>query len=112
MRQATAPTGGYLLSTKGRLGRRLIQLYAGLVLYGASSALLVEAGLGRDGAGGDVLELTERDGRPGDGDDERDGGGDGGRADVAAAALAGDDAVGQQVDAVHAASSALVAACS
>jgi uncharacterized membrane protein YczE len=46
MRQATAPTGGYLLSTKGRLGRRLIQLYAGLVLYGASSALLVEAGLG------------------------------------------------------------------
>ncbi|MYX29298.1 hypothetical protein GTY75_22120 [Streptomyces sp. SID8381] len=29
-----------------RLGRRLIQLYAGLVLYGASSGLLVEAGLG------------------------------------------------------------------
>lgn len=29
-----------------RLGRRLIQLYAGLVLYGASSALLVKAGLG------------------------------------------------------------------
>ncbi|MGY6021133.1 membrane protein YczE [Streptomyces spinosirectus] len=46
MSQATATTGGYLLSTKGRLGRRLIQLYAGLVLYGASSALLVEAGLG------------------------------------------------------------------
>jgi uncharacterized membrane protein YczE len=29
-----------------RPGRRLIQLYAGLVLYGVSSALLVEAGLG------------------------------------------------------------------
>ncbi|MEU6480162.1 hypothetical protein ABZ858_25405 [Streptomyces sp. NPDC047017] len=29
-----------------RLGRRLLQLYAGLVLYGASSALLVESGLG------------------------------------------------------------------
>jgi uncharacterized membrane protein YczE len=34
------------LSTKDRLGRRLIQLYVGLALYGASSALLVEAGLG------------------------------------------------------------------
>ncbi|MCH5673311.1 membrane protein YczE [Streptomyces gilvus] len=33
-------------STKDRPGRRLIQLYAGLVLYGVSSALLVEAGLG------------------------------------------------------------------
>ncbi|MGW0768214.1 membrane protein YczE [Streptomyces sp. NPDC002676] len=30
----------------GRLGRRLIQLYAGLALYGASSALLVQADLG------------------------------------------------------------------
>ncbi|MFF0190401.1 YitT family protein [Streptomyces sp. NPDC005244] len=29
-----------------RLPRRLVQLYAGLALYGASSALLVEAGLG------------------------------------------------------------------
>ncbi|MGW2422549.1 membrane protein YczE [Streptomyces sp. NPDC001709] len=29
-----------------RLGRRLIQLYAGLALYGASAALLVRAGLG------------------------------------------------------------------
>ncbi|MEU3524831.1 hypothetical protein AB0E62_13315 [Streptomyces sp. NPDC038707] len=29
-----------------RLGRRLVQLYAGLALYGASSALLVAAGLG------------------------------------------------------------------
>lgn len=33
-------------STRHRLGRRLFQLYAGLVLYGASSALLVKAGLG------------------------------------------------------------------
>jgi len=38
--------GGYPLPTKDRLGRRLIQLYVGLVLYGASSALLVESGLG------------------------------------------------------------------
>ncbi|MFB7500255.1 YitT family protein [Streptomyces sp. NPDC056161] len=30
----------------GRLGRRLVQLYVGLALYGASSALLVAAGLG------------------------------------------------------------------
>ncbi|MCX5419389.1 YitT family protein [Streptomyces sp. NBC_00078] len=34
------------MSTQSRLGRRLIQLYTGLALYGASSALLVEAGLG------------------------------------------------------------------
>ena len=34
------------MSTSGRLGQRLIQLYAGLALYGASSALLVAAGLG------------------------------------------------------------------
>ncbi|WEO98643.1 hypothetical protein A6P39_033945 [Streptomyces sp. FXJ1.172] len=34
------------MSTPDRLGRRLIQLYAGLMLYGASSALLVRAGLG------------------------------------------------------------------
>ncbi|MFF4802172.1 YitT family protein [Streptomyces sp. NPDC001351] len=34
------------MSTKNRLGRRLIQLYLGLALYGVSSALLVEAGLG------------------------------------------------------------------
>lgn len=43
--QSTTTTGG-LLSTKNRLGRRLIQLYVGLALYGVSSALLVEAGLG------------------------------------------------------------------
>ncbi|MDT9699447.1 hypothetical protein [Streptomyces sp. P17] len=46
MKQATTTTGGTLLSTTSRLGRRLIQLYVGLALYGASSALLVEAGLG------------------------------------------------------------------
>ncbi|MEV7343760.1 hypothetical protein [Streptomyces sp. NPDC093544] len=34
------------LRTTGRLPRRLVQLYAGLALYGASSALLVESGLG------------------------------------------------------------------
>ncbi|MGW0878554.1 membrane protein YczE [Streptomyces sp. NPDC002671] len=34
------------MSIPGRLGRRLIQLYAGLALYGASSALLVQADLG------------------------------------------------------------------
>ncbi|WP_330456642.1 hypothetical protein OIB37_06935 [Streptomyces sp. NBC_00820] len=34
------------MSTPSRLGRRLIQLYAGLTLYGVSSALLVEANLG------------------------------------------------------------------
>ncbi|MEU6576494.1 hypothetical protein [Streptomyces sp. NPDC046805] len=33
-------------SKGSRLARRLIQLYAGLALYGASSALLVKAGLG------------------------------------------------------------------
>lgn len=37
---------GHHLSAQSRLGRRLIQLYVGLALYGASSALLVEAGLG------------------------------------------------------------------
>ncbi|MET9379850.1 hypothetical protein ABZY09_01885 [Streptomyces sp. NPDC002928] len=46
MRQATTTTRGDPLSTSRRLGRRLIQLYAGLALYGASSALLVRAGLG------------------------------------------------------------------
>ncbi|MFE3037948.1 YitT family protein [Streptomyces canus] len=46
MHQATTTTGGPTLSTQSRPGRRLIQLYTGLALYGASSALLVEAGLG------------------------------------------------------------------
>jgi uncharacterized membrane protein YczE len=34
------------VSAQSRTGRRLIQLYLGLALYGASSALLVDAGLG------------------------------------------------------------------
>ncbi|WSX10083.1 hypothetical protein OG496_13380 [Streptomyces sp. NBC_00988] len=34
------------MSTQSRLGRRLVQLYVGLALYGASSALLVVSGLG------------------------------------------------------------------
>ncbi|PPS76595.1 MULTISPECIES: membrane protein YczE [Streptomyces] len=34
------------MATQGRLARRLVQLYAGLALYGASSALLVRSGLG------------------------------------------------------------------
>ncbi|MFI1567691.1 YitT family protein [Streptomyces sp. NPDC020490] len=46
MRQSITTTRGAPLSARSRLGRRLIQLYSGLVLYGASSALLVEAGLG------------------------------------------------------------------
>ncbi|MGW7273798.1 membrane protein YczE [Streptomyces sp. NPDC054864] len=53
MRQATSPAGGHTLSipkppkpSRPRLTRRLIQLYAGLALYGASSGLLVVAGLG------------------------------------------------------------------
>ncbi|MEV5349750.1 YczE/YyaS/YitT family protein [Streptomyces achromogenes] len=56
---STTPTAGTPASATGtptpatgtppsgrRLGRRLVQLYAGLALYGASSALLVAAGLG------------------------------------------------------------------
>ncbi|MFD5449187.1 YitT family protein [Streptomyces sp. NPDC127100] len=42
-------TGGHVLSRRsghGHLARRLTQLYGGLVLYGASSALLVRSGLG------------------------------------------------------------------
>ncbi|MET9546402.1 hypothetical protein ABZY36_13985 [Streptomyces sp. NPDC006627] len=55
MRQATGTTGERSLSVtepqpQRRLGphltRRLVRLYAGLALYGASSALMVEAGLG------------------------------------------------------------------
>ncbi|MER6981481.1 YczE/YyaS/YitT family protein [Streptomyces carpinensis] len=46
MGQATSTTRGDTLSMQGRLARRLLQLYVGLVLYGVSSALLVEAGLG------------------------------------------------------------------
>ncbi|MFF2851197.1 YitT family protein [Streptomyces sp. NPDC058001] len=47
--QATITTGGTILSiSRGSSGlaRRLVQLYAGLALYGISSALLVAAGLG------------------------------------------------------------------
>ncbi|MEU8793974.1 hypothetical protein [Streptomyces sp. NPDC048643] len=65
MGQATITTGGHPMTTRSesapvpdsapgpaapagprRLPRRLVRLYAGLALYGASSALLVEAGLG------------------------------------------------------------------
>ncbi|XUL86810.1 YczE/YyaS/YitT family protein [Streptomyces galilaeus] len=46
MCQATTTTRGHLLSTRNRLARRLVQLYVGLALYGASSALLVVSGLG------------------------------------------------------------------
>ncbi|WP_372482170.1 YczE/YyaS/YitT family protein [Streptomyces glomeratus] len=62
MRQATTTTGGHVLSgdpstdpstdpsidtsMTRRPIRRVFQLYAGLALYGASSALLVQAGLG------------------------------------------------------------------
>ncbi|MFC9849263.1 YitT family protein [Streptomyces sp. NPDC060223] len=42
--RSTRPETGLL--TSGQLPRRLVQLYAGLALYGASSALLVESGLG------------------------------------------------------------------
>ncbi|MBB6078237.1 putative membrane protein YczE [Streptomyces paradoxus] len=35
-----------MMFTRDRLTRRLVQLYAGLALYGASSALLVRSGLG------------------------------------------------------------------
>lgn len=38
-----SPLGAF---TEGRLPRRLIQLYAGLVLYGTSMGLLVQSGLG------------------------------------------------------------------
>lgn len=38
-----SPLGAF---TEGRLPRRLVQLYAGLVLYGVSMGLLVQSGLG------------------------------------------------------------------
>ncbi|MFI9820089.1 YitT family protein [Streptomyces sp. NPDC052013] len=50
MHRSTSTTGGHHVSSHssrpGRLARRLFQLYAGLALYGASSALLVRSGLG------------------------------------------------------------------
>ncbi|MFI6015183.1 YitT family protein [Streptomyces sp. NPDC051243] len=71
MHQATTTTGGHVLSeqrhlirrlTHGRLIRRLTQLYVGLALYGASSALLVEAGLGLEPWGVLHQGLAERTG--------------------------------------------------
>ncbi|MER6345717.1 membrane protein YczE [Streptomyces sp. NPDC001595] len=47
---------------QGHLTRRLIQLYAGLTLFGASSALLVEAGLGLEPWGVLHQGLAERTG--------------------------------------------------
>ncbi|MFE0475874.1 YitT family protein [Streptomyces sp. NPDC058947] len=46
MHQSTTTTRGHIMATRGHLTRRLVQLYAGLALYGASSALLVRSGLG------------------------------------------------------------------
>ncbi|MFD8155522.1 YitT family protein [Streptomyces sp. NPDC059720] len=46
MRQSITTTRGHHMATRGHLARRLVQLYAGLALYGASSALLVRSGLG------------------------------------------------------------------
>ncbi|MEV6385578.1 hypothetical protein AB0M31_39925 [Streptomyces sp. NPDC051773] len=54
MRQATGTTRGDILPAQHEpqhepqrhTGRRLVQLYTGLALYGASSALLVRSGLG------------------------------------------------------------------
>ncbi|CAL9368654.1 hypothetical protein SUDANB58_00803 [Streptomyces sp. enrichment culture] len=46
MHQATTTTKGQPLSRRPHLTRRLAQLYGGLALYGASSALLVRSGLG------------------------------------------------------------------
>ncbi|MCT7355352.1 hypothetical protein N4P33_24805 [Streptomyces sp. 15-116A] len=50
MHRSTSTTGGHHVSSHssrpGHLARRLFQLYAGLALYGASSALLVRSGLG------------------------------------------------------------------
>lgn len=57
-------TPGHLLQrlTEGHLIRRLSQLYAGLALYGASAALLVEAGLGLEPWGVLHQGLAERTG--------------------------------------------------
>ncbi|MCX3289224.1 hypothetical protein OR263_21365 [Streptomyces sp. NEAU-H22] len=46
MHQSTTTTGGHIVFTREHLARRLVQLYGGLALYGASSALLVRSGLG------------------------------------------------------------------
>ncbi|MFE1246589.1 YitT family protein [Streptomyces sp. NPDC058766] len=52
------------MSTRGRLARRLIQLYVGLALYGASSALLVRSGLGLEPWNVLHQGLAERTGLP------------------------------------------------
>ncbi|WP_030677831.1 membrane protein YczE [Streptomyces cellulosae] len=50
-------------TSPGRFGRRLIQLYVGLALYGVSSALLVDAGLGLEPWGVLHQGLAELTGR-------------------------------------------------
>ncbi|MEU2264511.1 hypothetical protein ABZ557_30540 [Streptomyces sp. NPDC019645] len=67
MHQSTSTTGGRIVSIasglRGRhLPRRLLQLYIGLALYGASSALLVRAGLGLEPWGVLHQGLAERTG--------------------------------------------------
>ncbi|MEV0926164.1 membrane protein YczE [Streptomyces spongiicola] len=67
MHQSTSTIGGRALSiTSGlrgrRLPRRLLQLYTGLALYGASSALLVRGGLGLEPWGVLHQGLAERTG--------------------------------------------------
>ncbi|MDI9885781.1 hypothetical protein QMZ92_15680 [Streptomyces sp. HNM0645] len=67
MHQSTSTTGGRTLSItsglRGRqLPRRLMQLYFGLALYGASSALLVRGGLGLEPWGVLHQGLAERTG--------------------------------------------------
>ncbi|MEV0965775.1 hypothetical protein AB0J25_24895 [Streptomyces sp. NPDC049910] len=67
MHQSTSTIGGRTLSiTSGlrgrRLSRRLLQLYIGLALYGASSALLVRGGLGLEPWGVLHQGLAERTG--------------------------------------------------
>ncbi|MCZ7461522.1 membrane protein YczE [Streptomyces sp. WMMC940] len=67
MHQSTSTTGGRTLSItsglRGRhLPRRLLQLYFGLALYGASSALLVRGGLGLEPWGVLHQGLAERTG--------------------------------------------------
>ncbi|TLQ47095.1 membrane protein YczE [Streptomyces marianii] len=67
MHQSTSTTGGRTLSItsglRGRhLPRRLMQLYFGLALYGASSALLIRGGLGLEPWGVLHQGLAERTG--------------------------------------------------
>ncbi|WP_339128116.1 hypothetical protein WJM95_04265 [Streptomyces sp. f51] len=73
MRQATSTTEGHPVSTpsesapaggpgSGRLPRRLVQLYIGLAVYGASAAFMVEAGFGLEPWGVLHQGLAERTG--------------------------------------------------